>query len=36
MTTIRRGMVIDLNLEPVRGSETGKVRSCVVVTNNMS
>lgn len=27
-------MVIDLNLEPVKGSETGKTRPCVVVTNN--
>jgi mRNA interferase MazF len=27
-------MVIDLNLEPVQGSETGKVRPCVVVTND--
>jgi mRNA interferase MazF len=34
MTQIRRGMVVDLNLEPVRGSETGKVRPCVVVTND--
>jgi mRNA interferase MazF len=34
MTRIRRGMVIDLNLDPTRGSETGKVRPCVVVTND--
>jgi mRNA interferase MazF len=34
MTTIRRGMVIDINLNPTIGSETGKVRPCVVVTNN--
>ena len=34
MTTIRRGMVIDINLNPTLGSETGKVRPCVVVTNN--
>ena len=34
MTRIRRGMVLDLNLDPVRGSETGKVRPCVVVTND--
>jgi len=27
-------MVLDLNLDPVRGSETGKVRPCVVVTND--
>jgi mRNA interferase MazF len=29
-----RGMVIDLNLDPVLGSETGKIRPCVVVTND--
>jgi len=34
MTRIRRGMVLDLNLDPTRGSETGKVRPCVVVTND--
>jgi mRNA interferase MazF len=31
----RRGMVLDLNLEPVKGSETGRVRPCVVVTNDI-
>ncbi len=30
-----RGLVIDLNLDPGRGSETGKIRPCVVVTNNI-
>lgn len=35
MTTIERGMVIDINLDPVQGSETGKLRPCVVVTNNV-
>ncbi len=34
MTPLRRGMVIDLNLDPVLGSETGKIRPCVVVTND--
>jgi len=34
MTRVRRGMVLDLNLNPSRGSETGKVRPCVVVTND--
>ena len=29
-----RGMVIDVNLEPTKGSETGKTRPAVVVTNN--
>jgi mRNA interferase MazF len=35
MTTIERGMVIDINLDPVQGSETGKLRPCVVVTNDV-
>jgi mRNA interferase MazF len=35
MTTIERGMVLDINLEPALGSETGKVRPCVVVTNDV-
>ena len=35
MTKIERGMVIDINLDPTMGSETGKVRPCVVVTNNV-
>ena len=34
MKKLRRGMVIDLNLEPTLGSETGKTRPCVVVTND--
>ena len=34
MSGLKRGMVIDVNLEPVRGSETGKIRPCVIVTNN--
>lgn len=32
---IERGMVIDINLDPVQGSETGKVRPCLVVTNDI-
>jgi len=28
-------MVIDVNLEPVKGSETGKIRPCLIVTNNV-
>ena len=32
---IRRGMVVDIDLNPVKGAETGKVRPCVVVTNNV-
>lgn len=31
---LKRGMVIDVNLDPVKGSETGKVRPCVIVTND--
>jgi mRNA interferase MazF len=34
MKKLRRGMVIDLNREPSIGSETGKTRPCVVVTND--
>ncbi len=35
MTVLQRGMVIDVNLSPTLGSETGKVRPCVVVTNDV-
>ena len=35
MTKIERGMVIDVNFDPVKGSETGKTRPCIVVTNNV-
>jgi mRNA interferase MazF len=35
MKLIKRGAVIDVDLNPVRGSETGKVRPCVVVTNDI-
>jgi mRNA interferase MazF len=35
MTRLTRGMVIDVNLEPTVGSETGKTRPCVIVTNNV-
>ena len=35
MTAIERGMVIDINLDPVQGSETGKVRPCIVVANDV-
>ena len=34
MNTLKRGMVIDVNLDPTKGSETGEIRPCVVVTNN--
>jgi mRNA interferase MazF len=32
--SLRRGQVIDVDLEPTKGSETGKVRPCIVVTND--
>jgi mRNA interferase MazF len=35
MSDIKRGWVIDVDLEPTKGSETGKVRPCVVVTNDV-
>ncbi len=35
MTTLKRGMIIDVNLDPTLGSETGKVRPCVIVTNDV-
>ncbi len=35
MTTLKRGMVIEVNLNPTKGSETGKVRPCVIVTNDV-
>jgi mRNA interferase MazF len=35
MTTLKRGMIIDVNSEPTQGSETGKVRPCVIVTNDV-
>lgn len=34
MERLSRGMIIDVNLDPIRGSETGKIRPCIVVTNN--
>jgi len=35
MTVLKRGMVIDVDLSPNKGSETGKVRPCVIVTNDV-
>lgn len=34
MTELHRGMVIDVDLNPTKGSETGKIRPCIIVTNN--
>ncbi|NJD23294.1 MAG: type II toxin-antitoxin system PemK/MazF family toxin [Melioribacter sp.] len=28
-------MILDVNLDPTLGSETGKIRPCIVVTNNI-
>jgi mRNA interferase MazF len=32
---LRRGQIIDVDLEPTKGSETGKVRPCIIVTNDV-
>ena len=34
MKPLKRGMVVDVNLDPTQGSETGKTRPCVIVTND--
>ncbi|MCT7957989.1 type II toxin-antitoxin system PemK/MazF family toxin [Laspinema palackyanum] len=31
---LHRGIIIDVNLNPTQGSETGKIRPWIVVTNN--
>lgn len=31
----KRGVVADFDLNPTKGSETGKIRPCVVVTNDI-
>ncbi len=35
MTVLKRGMVIDVSLDPTKGAEKGKTRPCVIVTNNV-
>ncbi|MBT4500769.1 MAG: type II toxin-antitoxin system PemK/MazF family toxin [Gemmatimonadetes bacterium] len=35
MIRLERGMIIDVDLDPTRGSETGKTRPCIVVTNDV-
>ena len=35
MTTIKRGQIVDVDLNPTRGAETSKIRPCVVVTNDV-
>ena len=32
---LKRGDVVWVNLEPVKGSETGKTRTCVVIQNDV-
>ena len=34
ITNLVRGMIIAVNLDPTLGSETGKIRPCIIVTNN--
>lgn len=34
MIQLHRGMIVDVRLDPTLGSETGKTRPCVVVTND--
>ncbi len=31
---LKRGMVIIVNLNPTKGSETAKIRPCIIVTND--
>jgi mRNA interferase MazF len=35
MSQFYRGLIIDVDLEPTKGSETGKTRPCIIVTNNI-
>ena len=35
MSKLRRGMIIDVDLNPTKGSETGKIRPWVIVTNDV-
>ncbi len=35
MSALRRGMVVEVDLDPTLGSETGKTRPCVIVTNDV-
>ena len=34
MTELKRGMVILVDLNPTKGSETSKTRPCIIVTND--
>lgn len=35
MRNLKKGLIVSIDLNPVRGSETGKVRPCVIVTNDV-
>jgi mRNA interferase MazF len=35
MKALRRGMIIDVRLDPTAGSEAGKTRPCIIVTNDI-
>ena len=35
MTVLKRGMILDVNLDPSQGAEKGKIRPCVIVTNDV-
>jgi mRNA interferase MazF len=35
MITLQRGQIIDVDLEPTKGSETVKIRPCIIVTNDI-
>lgn len=35
MSSLKRGLIVDVNLTPTLGSETGKIRPCVVVPNDI-
>ncbi len=34
-TKLKRGDIINIDLEPVKQSETGKIRPCAVISNNI-
>lgn len=34
MSELRRGMIINVDLNPTKGSETGKIRPCIIVTHD--
>lgn len=35
MAVLRRGMIITVDLNPTKGSETDKIRPCIIVTNDV-